>query len=584
MKSLRRLLIFVKPYCKETVLALLLLLGVVAADLGIPRLTQHVIDEGIAQGDIRTIVVTSLLMLVAAVASALFSIGNTIFSVRVGQNVGADLRSALVRKVQTLSFGNLDRLQTGQLLVRATSDVTQVQTMTMMGLRLFTRAPLWLLGSVVMLALNSPQLVPMMLILMALVLALIWVFLVKVRPMFLLMQQKLDKLNEVLQENLSGVRVVKAFVRAGRENERFRRANTDFTDTHIQVAQAIAYLFPTLTLIIDVGIAGVLWFGGNLASVGQFSVGEIVASFNYLTFSLFPMLMLAGMMGPLSAADASAGRILEVLDSEPEVKSEPKVTPPAKFEGRVAFEDVCFSYDGEDCAELVLQNVTLKAEPGQRVAILGATGSGKSTLIHLIPRFYDAKRGRVTLDGSDVRDLPLDVLRAQVGMAMQEAVLFTGTIRDNIRYGRPTATDAEVVRAAKVAQAHEFITSFPEAYDTMVGQRGVNLSGGQKQRLSIARALLVKPRVLILDDSTSAVDFETEARLELALNELLRDLEARSATVFVVAQRISTVLNADQIVVLERGKVAATGTHAELMDSSPIYREIYESQLGNGNV
>ena len=582
MKSLQRLLIFVKPYRKDAILALVLMVGVVASDLGIPRLTQHVIDVGIAQGDMRVIVGTSLLMLVAAVLSALFAIGNTILSVRVGQNVGADLRSAIVRKVQTFSFGNLDHLQTGQLLVRATSDVTQVQTMTMMGLRIFTRAPLWMLGSVVMLAINSPQLVPLILVLMVLVLLLIWVFIVKMRPMFLLVQKKLDKLNEVLQETLSGIRVVKAFVRADRENARFNRVNADLTDTNVKVAQTIAYLFPTLTVIINFGIVGVLWFGGNLVSAGEFSVGEIMASFNYLTFSLFPMLMLAGMMGPLSAADASAGRILEVLDSEPEVEDAPKVTSPAAFEGRVDFEDVCFSYDGEDCTEPVLQDVTITAEPGQRVAILGATGSGKSTLIHLIPRFYDATRGRVMLDGVDVRDLPLDVLRGQVGIAMQEAVLFTGTIRDNIRYGRPDATDEEVVQTAMAAQAHEFIMGFPDGYNTMVGQRGVNLSGGQKQRLSIARALLVKPRILILDDSTSAVDFETEARLEVALNELLQDIKARSATVFVVAQRISTVLSADNIVVLERGKVAATGTHAELMNSSPIYQEIYESQLGDG--
>lgn len=582
MKSLRRLLIFVKPYRQQALLALVLLLGVVASDLGIPRLTQRVIDMGIAQGNVRVIVGTSLLMLVVAVLSALFSIGNTIFAVRVGQSVGADLRSAIVRKVQTFAFGNLDRLQTGQLLVRATSDVTQVWTMMMMGLRIFTRAPLWWLGSAVMLAINSPQLVPLMLVLMALVLLLIGVFIVKVRPMFLRVQQKLDKLNKVMQENLSGIRVVKAFVRADHENARFNRANVDMTETSVKVAQTIAYLLPTLTLFVNLGIIGVLWFGGHLVSVGTFTVGEIVASFNYLTFSLFPMVMLAGMMGPLSAAEASAGRILEVLDSEPDVQDAPRVAPPAECTGRVDFENVCFSYDSQECEEPVLEEVTVTAEPGQRVAILGATGSGKSTLIHLIPRFYDVKRGRVLLDGVDVRDLPLDVLRQQVGIAMQEAVLFTGTVRDNIRYGRPHATDEEVVQAAKVAQAHTFIQSLPEGYDTLVGQRGVNLSGGQKQRLSIARALLVKPRVLILDDSTSAVDFETEARMEVALNALLHDIEARRATVFVVAQRISTVLNADKIVVLDRGKVAAAGTHAELLAGSPIYREIYDSQLGDG--
>ncbi|MBN1249162.1 MAG: ABC transporter ATP-binding protein [Anaerolineae bacterium] len=582
MKSLRRMLSFVAPYKGDAVWALVLLLGVVAADLGIPRLTQRVIDDGIAAGNIRVVVTTSLLMMVAAVVSALFSIGNTILSVRVGQNLGADLRSAIVRKVQTFSFGNLDDLQTGQLIVRATSDVTQVQMMMMLALRIMTRAPLWLLGSVIMLAINSPQLVPLMAILMAAVLVLIAFFLTRARPLFLMVQEKLDALNEVLQENLSGIRVVKAFVRAAHEIARFDVANDELMAQQVRVMQTLAFLFPTLTLIINFGIAGVIWFGGGGVEAGTASVGEIVASFNYLTFSLFPMVMLAGMMGPLSAADASAGRILEVLDSEPEVKNQPKADLPAFVAGRVVFEDVCFSYDGAACAEPVLNHVDLVAEAGQTVAILGATGSGKSTLIHLIPRFYDVSQGRILLDGIDIRDLPLDVLRAQVGIAMQEAVLFSGTIRDNIRYGRPDASDEAVVEAAKAAQAHDFIMAFPDGYDTLVGQRGVNLSGGQKQRLSIARALLVRPRVLILDDSTSAVDFETEAKIEVALAELLTDEFARSTTVFVIAQRISTVLNADKIVVLDEGRVSAIGSHDTLMESSAIYQEIYASQLGGG--
>jgi ATP-binding cassette subfamily B protein len=288
-------------------------------------------------------------------------------------------------------------------------------------------------------------------------------------------------------------------------------------------------------------------------------------------------MMLGMMMGPLAAADASAERILEVLDSGPEVRGRLDARVPSVVAGEIAFEDVCFSYN-HGCQESVLDGVDLVAEPGQTVAVLGATGSGKSSLVHLIPRFYDVDQGRVTLDGVDVRDIPLDVLRAQVGIALQEAVLFSGTIRDNIRYGNPDASDEEVVAAAMAAQAHDFISAFPDGYDTEVGQRGVNLSGGQKQRIAIARALLVRPRVLILDDSTSAVDVETEVKIETALEELMEN-----TTTFVVAQRISTVLNADKIVVLERGRVAAEGTHAELMASSPIYQEIYESQLGDGS-
>jgi ATP-binding cassette subfamily B multidrug efflux pump len=305
------------------------------------------------------------------------------------------------------------------------------------------------------------------------------------------------------------------------------------------------------------------------------TVGEVMASINYLSYSLFPMLMLGIMIGPLSAADASAERILEVLDSTADVQNRPQARTLSEVQGRVAFEDVCFSYDGMDCAEAVLKDINLVAEPGQEVAILGATGSGKSSLIHLIARFYDVTEGRVTLDGVDVRDIPLDALRAQVGIALQEAVLFSGTIRDNLRYGCPDATDEEVITVAKAAQAHDFIVAFPDGYDTIVGQRGVNLSGGQKQRIAIARALLVQPQVLILDDSTSAVDVETEAKIQAALDELMI-----GRTTFVIAQRISTVLNADKIVVLDRGQITAMGTHAELMASSPIYQEIYKSQLG----
>ena len=579
MKSLRRMIHFVKPYARNSILSMLLLLGVVIADLLIPRLTQQVINQGILKQDIRAILTTALLMLGAAVLSALFSIGNTLLSVRVAQGVGADLRSAIVHKVQTFSFGNLDRIQTGQLLVRATSDVNMVQTIVQMSLRILTRAPLWMIGSVIMLILTSVRLALLMLVLMPLIWCLIWVVAAKARPLFLTVQKKLDRLNQVLQENLAGVRVVKTFVRVKHENTRFDRTNTDLVAENIRVMQLLAALIPTMLLLVNLGIVGVVWFGGSLAINGDFTVGEIVASINYMSYSLFPMMMLGGMIGPLSAADASARRIWEVLNSTAEVQNRPpgsgRDLHPTDIRGRVAFEDVYFSYD-HDCHEPVLESINLVAEPGQRVAILGATGSGKSSLIHLIPRFYDVERGCVTLDGVDVRDLPLDALRAQVSIALQEAVLFRGTVRDNIRYGRPDATEEEVIAAAKAAQAHDFIAAFPDGYNTLVGQRGVNLSGGQKQRMAIARALLVRPKVLILDDSTSVVDVETEAKIEAALERL-----TNNCTTFVIAQRISTVLNADKIVVLDRGQIAAEGTHAELMASSPIYQEIYESQLGN---
>jgi ATP-binding cassette subfamily B protein len=578
MKPLIRMGRFVRPYWRSVVLALILLVGVVIADLLIPRLTQRVIDQGITERDLGGIVGTSLLMLGAAAASALLAVANTVLAVRVGLNTGADLRRAIVRKVQTFSFGNLDDFQTGQLVVRSTSDVRMVETVVQMGMRIMARAPLWAVGSMTMLVLTSPQLALVMVGLLPVIAGFVWFFLTRARPLFLAVQEKLDRLNQVLQENLAGVRVVKAFVRGDYEIERFRLANRELLEQALHVMHLLSVVIPTMFFLVNLGVVGVVWFGGISTIQGDFTVGQLVAAVNYMLYALFPMMMLGMMVMPVSSASASAGRIWEVLDSEPDVERPSDPTSPQQIEGRVVFEDVCFSYDGH-CGEPVLQGIDLAAEPGQTVALLGATGSGKSTLMHLIPRFYDVDEGRVTLDGVDVRELPLHQLRAHVGVVLQEPVLFSGTIRDNIRYGRPDASEEELVAAAKAAQAHDFITFFPEGYDTQVGQRGVNLSGGQKQRIAIARALLVEPEVLILDASTSNVDVQTEIRIERALEELMAD-----ATTFVIAQRISSVLTADKIIVLDRGRIAAEGTHEELMESSEIYREIYHSQLGNGGL
>jgi ATP-binding cassette subfamily B protein len=578
MKPLVRMGRFVRPYWRSVVLALIFLVGVVVADLLIPRLTQRVIDQGIAERDLRSIAGTSLLMLGAAVLSALLAVANTVLAVRVGLNTGADLRSAITRTVQTFSFGNLDDFQTGQLIVRSTSDVRMVETVVQMAMRIMARAPLWALGSITMLVLTSPQLALIMVGLMPVIVVLVWFFLTRARPLFLTVQEKLDRLNQVLQENLAGVRVVKAFVRDDYEIERFERANRDLLDQSLRVMRLLSVVIPSMFFLVNLGVVGVIWFGGVSSIQGDFTVGQLVAAVNYMLYALFPMMMLGMMVMPISSASASAGRIWEVLDSEPDVEPPVDAEQLPEIDGRVVFEDVCFSYDG-DCGEPVLENVNLVAEPGQTVALLGATGSGKSTLVHLIPRFYDVDGGRVLLDGVDVREVPLHRLRTHVGVALQEPVLFSGTIRDNIRYGRPEASEEEVVAAAKAAQAHDFITSFPEGYGTRIGQRGVNVSGGQKQRIAIARALLVQPEILILDASTSNVDVQTEIEIERALEQVMAN-----ATTFVIAQRISSVLTADKIVVLDRGKIAAEGTHEELMASSEIYQDIYRSQLGNGGV
>jgi ATP-binding cassette subfamily B multidrug efflux pump len=577
MNSLRRLLRFAKPYRGQALLALTLLIAVIVVDLVLPRLIQRLVDQGVTQRDSQVILTTALTMIGLATLNALMMIGNTILAARVAQYFAADLRSALFRKVQTLSFGNLDHLKTGQLMVRLTSDVNMVQMLLLLSLRIMTRAPLLMLGSAVLLVVTSPRLAAIVAILLPAIIGSLWFVIRRAHPLFLLVQRKLDKLNQVLQENLAGACVVKAFARAAHEKDRFAVANDALMNQLIGVRRLLSVLPPTMFLFMNLGLVAVVWFGGKEAIVGDLTVGQIMAFANYLLTTMFPLLMLAMFASFLSQARASGERIAEVLESVPEVLDRPAAQPVSRARGRIVFEHVCFSYN-HDCAEPVLTGINLTAEPGQTVAILGATGSGKSTLVHLIPRLYDVTEGRVTLDGVDVRDLTQESLRTQIGVALQEAVLFRGTIRDNIRYGRPQATDREVVAAAKAAQAHEFIMSLPDGYDTQVEQRGANLSGGQRQRIAIARALLVQPRVLILDDSTSAVDVETEAKIQAALQRLMR-----SRTSFVIAQRISTVLAADKIVVLDGGRIAAEGTHTELLALSPIYREIYESQLGTGS-
>jgi ATP-binding cassette subfamily B protein len=522
------------------------------------------------------VLTTALIMLGATIISTFFALGNNVHSIRFSEGFARDIRSALFDKVQTLSFGNLDRLRTGQLIVRLTSDVNQAQLIWQMMLRIGARAPLLLIGSLVLMFITSPTLAWRVIPLMVALVALIIIFAPTLQKLFKAVQQKLDALNNVLQENLAGIRVVKAFVRADYENQRFDRANDDLTQKSITVNRWMAVLIPTLLNFVNLGIVAVIWFGGTDAINGTLSVGELLAFVNYLLQALFPVLIAAMLVGFIAAAGASAGRINEVLESEPEIQDYPNAQVANKVSGAVEFENVTFQYNGNK-SDPVLRNINLKVKPGETIAILGSTGSGKSTLVNLIPRFYEASEGKVTIDGVDVRDITHESLLKNFGIALQETVLFSGTIKDNIRYGYPQASDDEVIEAAKAAQAHEFIIAMPDGYDTPVEQRGTNLSGGQKQRIAIARALLVKPRILILDDSTSAVDVDTEVHIQNALEELMR-----GRTSFVIAQRISTVLNADRIIVMENGQIAAIGTHAELLANSPIYREIFDSQLGSG--
>jgi len=576
VESLLRLGRFLKRYRLPMALSLLMLVGGVATDLAIPRMTQAVIDRGILRRDMSTILHTSLAMLGVTAVGAALAIGNSLLGVQVAQGGAADLRRELFTHIQSLSFGNLDHLQTGQLMVRMTSDVMQVMRLILLTMRMFVRAPLMIAGSLTLMLATNWHLALIMLVLMPAAMVIFWLFATKAQPMFLEVQRRLGRLNTVLQENLAGVHVVKTFARADHESARFDQKNADLVQQAVDVGHLLAVLMPFLNLITNLGSLAVVGLGGLQVIHGNLTVGQIVAFNSYIISTMFPLAHLGMMVSFVAAAGASARRIFEVLDSTPDIQEHPDAHDLLAIEGRVVLEQVAFGYDGHD-EQMVLSDVNLVAEPGETVAILGATGSGKTTLVNLIPRFYDISAGRVTIDGVDIRQVSLDSLRLQIGIALQVSVLFGGTVRDNIRYGRPEASEEKVIAAAKAAQAHDFIMRLPQGYDSWVGQRGVNLSGGEKQRLAIARALLVNPRILILDDSTSSVDVQTEIKIQHALEGLMAN-----RTSFVVAQRISTVLHADKIVVLDRGRIAGIGTHSELMESNPIYREIYESQLGDG--
>jgi ATP-binding cassette subfamily B protein len=577
MNHIRRLLPFVKPYWKRATVALVLLTSLVFFDLSIPRLIERVIDQGILQKNQSVVLQTAAIMIGISVVSTVIAIGNSILSVQVGESVARDLRDKLFLKIQSYSFGNLDKQKTGQLMVRLTSDIDAIKRLVQISLRIGTRAPLLMVGSLILMFSTSRSLALTMIPLLVITSIVIVFYIIVMEPLFRTVQQKLDRLNTVLQENVAGVHLVKAFVRADFEGQRFEVTNEDFTVRSVKVMEFMSTMSPILTMCVNVGMVIVIWAGGMQAIGGTLSIGQIVAFTNYLLTTMTPLTMMTMLSNTWAGGIASARRVDEVFDTVPEVQDEPEaVVLPETTRGRIVFENVSFHYNGNE-AEKVLDKINLVVEPGQTVAILGATGTGKSTLINLVPRFYDVTEGRITIDGMDVRKIKQDSLLSHIAMVPQESVLFSGSVRDNVRYGNPKAGDDEVIAAAKAAQAHDFIMGFSKGYDTHVEERGGNLSGGQKQRLAIARALLTRPTILILDDSTSSVDVETETKIQDAL-----DASTFSHTSLVVAQRISTVLRADKIVVIDDGHIAAEGTHKELIQSSPIYQEIYESQLGNG--
>ncbi len=577
MSHIRKLLTFIKPYTLLSVLSLMLLAFSAFIDLSIPRLIQRIIDQGISQNNIDVVLQTSALMLGLSLLGAIMAVGNNYFSVKTGESVARDVREATFLKIQSFSYGNLDDFTTGNLLVRLSSDASAVQRWTQISLRIGTRAPLMMIGSLFLMINTNRDLALTMLPLLVVTLAVTGGFGWRMEPFFRQVQQRLDRLNMVLQENIAGVRLVKAFVRAGYEGERFNVANEDFTNLTIRVMQFMETMSPVLNFFVNIGVVVVIWAGGMQAIDGDLTLGEIVAFTNYMLTTIGPLTMMARLSNVWASGLASMQRIDEVLDAEPQVKEAPQTqTLPDGILGRILFEQVAFSYSGRR-QKRVLEDINLVAEPGQMIAILGATGSGKTSLVNLIPRFYDPIAGRILIDEVDIRLIRQDTLLGLIGIVPQETVLFSGTVIDNLRYGRPDAEEVEIVAAAKASQAHNFIMELPHGYQTHVEERGVNLSGGQKQRLAIARAFVTKPKILILDDSTSSVDVETENQIQTEMVKLMK-----GCTIFVVAQRISTVLNADRILVLDHGRIVAQGSHTQLIQSSPIYREIFDSQLGNG--
>ncbi len=539
-------------------------------DWNLEQLTAHLLTQ--RDGALRAILTAGAAIVGFAILRGLFAFLQTYWAERNSQSVAYDLRNDLYAKIQTLSFAYHDRTNTGQLMIRATDDVEKVRLFIGQGLLQLVGAALLLSGTLIILFATNARLALYTLWILPVALTLFLIFGSVSRPLFARVQQKLSALNTTLQENLAGIKVVKAFTREASEQAKFNRQADDLMSQQIFISRLFTILFPLTFLIANLGQATTLYAGGQQIIHGTLSLGEWQEFSLYLVYLFFPVAQFGFIITQFGQASASAARIFEILDTESEVTDAPNAITLPPVQGAVTFDHVTFRYFHDGAP--VLNDVSFEVQPGQTVALLGATGSGKTTIINLLPRFYDPTQGRITLDGHDLRQVCLDSLRSQIGIVLQETTLFSGTIRDNIAFGKPEATQEEIEAAAQAAAAHDFILSFPDGYDTRVGERGATLSGGQKQRIAIARALLLEPRILILDDSTSSVDLATEAHIQAALDRLMK-----GRTSFVIAQRISTVMTADLILVLDKGQIVARGRHADLLEDSEIYAEIYSSQL-----
>jgi ATP-binding cassette, subfamily B, multidrug efflux pump len=518
------------------------------------------------------LILAALAIVIFAAARGVFAFVQAYMAEKASQGIAFDLRNEIYAKIQTLSFGYFDRNQTGQLMIRTTDDVEKLRLFLAQGLVITLQAVLLLVATLVILFSSNFSLALILVAVLPLALVLFGVFGGISAPLFAKVQIRISALNTILQESLAGIKVVKAFAREDYERKRFNESVEALLKQQLSVSRTFAVLFPLVFVLAQIGQVLIVYFGGRQIVENQLSFGDYLSFSLYLAYVFLPIGQLGFIVSLMAQASASSTRIFEVLDAESEIKDKPNAVPMPPLKGQVTFKNVTFRYIGD--GEPVLNDVSFEAHQGQTIALLGATGSGKTSIINLLPRFYDPSQGAILIDGQDIRDVQLSSLREQIGIVLQETVLFTGSIRDNIAFGKPDATIEEVMAAAKAAEAHDFIMGFPQGYDTPVGERGATLSGGQKQRVAIARALLLNPRLLILDDSTSSVDLSTEYRIQKALDKLMKD-----RTSFVIAQRISTVVNADLILVLEKGRIVATGKHEDLMENSAIYAEIYHSQL-----
>lgn len=564
---------YLKPFLPTAFMVMVLVFLEVMATLRLPDLMSEIVDQGIAQGNIALIWRTGGIMLAVALGGVLCAILGTFLASRAATGFGRDLRQAVFTKVEEFAPQEFNNFGTASLITRTTNDVQQMQQMFLISMRMAMRAPLMAIGGVLMVVKKDAQLALVLLALIPVLALVVGIVIRKGIPLFKSLQQKLDRLNQVLREQLMGVRVIRAFDRGAYEQERFKEANLDLTTTTLRVNRIMVTMGPLMGLLTNFVTIAIIWMGAKRIDAGLMQVGDMMAFLQYTMQILWSLMMLSMLFVMLPRASASADRIMEVLETVPSIKDPEQPQTVSNGPGVVEFENVTFSYPGADAP--VLSDLSFTARPGEMTAIIGGTGSGKTTVLDLVPRFYDPQSGRITLDGVDIRNLTQADLRSRLGYVPQQAVLFSGTIGSNIRGGKQDATDEEVAEAARVAQATEFIEERAEAYDSYIAQGGTNVSGGQKQRLSIARAVVRRPQVYLLDDTFSALDYKTDARLRTELAKISKD-----ATVIVVAQRVSTILHADQIIVLENGKVVGRGTHDELVASCKVYQEIVASQYG----